>query len=475
MYKNYFILYIGMYASLFLCSILSNIINTDFIVLFLFILFIIVFLKKNFYTIPKYISIYVYTFIFLVGVFICENFNFYLRELNVISKHYGSFPMAVLYSMILISSLLYFDKKYSRRMFYNFQNLKSNLSVFISNYIYIFIFFGGIVLFLSVITVPSFKMGIDRFQYEQIYLNKYVKLFASYYKYLLPFTILPMILKNGNIKKKISKILISLTPYILYKVWVGNKFGAIFDILILFFPIIIFYVGNIKNNFNLDKKQNLIIVTKASDNIKIFKSLGIIFIFLVFILSIFYISRGKDAKSSIIDRVSQQGQLWWKIYGTYEIGELHISEINDELIPLFNYNDMSIYDYKFGVYKMMQLTTPNNIYKAKIATGARYSSQGIEIAYYYFNIVGLVVHAILRGFFIVIIINLYIKYFFSGRFLESIIMARILIINNSIFTQGDLYNLTKPEFIIMLIILIVMNMVYKKNSHKNLSGVKSYE
>ena len=474
-HRQYLALLIVMFFTLILCIPLSAIINTDIIALFIFILFTLVFVRKNFYTVPKYIAVYVYTIIFLIGVFICENFNFYLRELDVYSGHYGSFPLAILYSLILISSLSYYDKKISKRMTYNYENIKSKFAIFIAKFIYVFVFAAGMILFLSVATKPSFKFGIDRFQYEQFYLNKYIKFFASYYKYLLPFTILPFILKEKKPKTEIIKILITLSPYILFKVWVGNKFGAIFDILILFFPIIIFYIGNVKKNKNVKTKRDLIIITKASENRKLFKSIGIAFVFLVFILSVFYISRGKDASSSIIDRLSQQGQLWWKIYSNEEIKGQHIYELNDELKPLIEYKKMDISDYNFGVYKIMRKTTPINIYRAKIATGARYSSQGIDIAYYYFGYVGIIIHAVIRAFFTVLIINTYIKCFFSGRFIETIIMGRILIISNSIFTQGDLFNLTKPEFLIMIAILIIMKLLHKKYSPTFTHEVKSYE
>lgn len=460
--KQNFKIMILLYFTIILCIILSNFINVDIIVLFLFISFFLIFVKKNFYTIPKYIQIYVYIILFLIGVFICENSNFYLRELDVYSGYTGSFPLAVLYSIILINSLSFFENKYSKKMYYNPKKIKSKFSVFIANIIYIFVFLMGTLLFLAVLTKPSFKLGVDRFQYEQIYLNRYIKTIASYYKYFLPLTILPIVLRAKKINKEILKVIISILPYILYKVWVGNKFGALFDILILFLPIIIFYIGNYKKNSDSNKKQQMVVYTKKSENKKIFKSLVLTFIVLIAILSTFYITRGKEATSSIIDRLSQQGQLWWKTYDSYKIGEFNINELNDEITPLFNYNNMKNTDYKFGVYKIMQKTTPLNLYKAKIATGARYSAQGIEIAYYYFNIFGLIIHAIIRSFFAVIITNLFIKYFFEGRFVENLIMARILIISNSIFTQGDLFNLTRPSFIIMIMVLIIIKMLYRK-------------
>ena len=125
-------------------------------------------------------------------------------------------------------------------------------------------------------------------------------------------------------------------------------------------------------------------------------------------------------------------------------------------------------EYNYGVYKIMKLTTPYNIYISKLSSGSRYSAQGIEIAFYYFKYIGIILHAILRAFFEALLVNLLIKYVFSCKFIETIIIARFINIFHSIFTQGDLYTLFSKTSIITLIILLFIVFINSTFKRKNL-------
>ena len=93
----------------------SNYINIDLLIAVIFgIALYGLFLIKPYFFL-KYFFIVYYSVFMLVGVYICNNTNIHLSEIATYANYNGSFSIAVLYNMILIFSLVFFDTYISKK------------------------------------------------------------------------------------------------------------------------------------------------------------------------------------------------------------------------------------------------------------------------------------------------------------------------------------------------------------------------
>lgn len=448
----------------------SNYINIDLLIAVIFgIALYGLFLIKPYFFL-KYFFIVYYSVFMLVGVYICNNTNIHLSEIATYANYNGSFSIAVLYNMILIFSLVFFDTYISKKnksflpekRFLRYKKFK--------NVIYCIFFLIGLVMFFSVIKYPSFKMMLDRFNYT--YAPNWALKLKRLYLFASPLLLIEFINEKINVKK-IIKYVLCVLPYFLFGIWCGEKFGLFFDfIALLLSPIAVYLLKgkleileHVDLTFDADKAK---LVNKKIKRIVIF------FAILSFILLVpFYILRDMNAKEAIFNRISQQGQLWWKTYEIEKDSSMHLNEIGDEMKPIkdaISGKDIPVSEginYNYGIYKIMKITTPYNGVKNKLLTNSRYSAQGIEIAYYYMKDIGIVLHSIIRALCEAFIINLFIKYVLSFRFVEVIITARLINIVHAIFTQGDLYKLFSIETLGSIFILIIIGLWYLKKRKEN--------
>lgn len=463
--KDFFLLFLILFSMIILSSLFSIILNfnMDYVILFLSIVMIVILFKFKPYIFIKYFCAIFYTIFMLCGLFLCNNSNIYLHEIAKYSHYNGSFQIGVVYNIIFIASLIFFDNYYSKKFKYYISTKKIKKNKMINNLIYIIMFFIGLIMFMFVFKHPSFKYNIDRFAYTELYMPWWLSKLQSMYIYCVPFLMFPIVYNNNKFKlKDFAKIVISLLPFLLFGVWVGNKFGLFFNIFILLLSPLIVYISKKTLKFdkfeNLQSDNRLFLVMKRS----IKKIIVFSFICLVVLLLPYYTLRGLEIVDSVFNRTAQQGQLWWATYEIERNQGMHLDEINDEIIPLKSSFIGQKIDYTYGVYKIMKITTPSSGYYAKLAIGSRYSAQGIEISFYYFRYFGIILHSFFRGLMEAFLVNLLIKYVFSYKFISSFIISRLIVVNHGIFSQGDLYLLFSKETIFSIILLIFVNMISRK-------------
>lgn len=454
-----------------LLFLLRDIFNFDYVLVGIVIVMFISLLFYKPSIILKYFFSCFYSIFMLSGVFLCNNIDLYLVELGVNTKYNGSFGLAIIYIIIWFSSLIFFDNFFSKKFKYYLPENKYTKSTFFNNLIYKFMFAFGLFLFLLVIRNPSFLLNsVDRFLYRAEYLPAIASKFQTTYVYFVPFLVLPLVVGKDKINKKwIIKIFFVLLPFILYGFWTGNKFGLYLNIVILLLsPLTVLLM---KGKIKFSKKESLEISDIHEQIIrkKIYKILPILFILFFAILIPYYTFRGVDAQKGIFTRVTQQGQLWWKTFELEKNEPYRLEELSDEINPLIDAVAGKDIRKSYGIYKIMNLTTPSHIVKNKLRSGSRYSAQGIEIAYYYMKNIGLILHAVLRGMVEAFLVCLLVKYVFSYRLIETWIIARFILMSHSIFTQGDLYTLFVKSALLALIILIFLEIMHKKklNTIKN--------
>lgn len=453
---------------------LRNTLNLDNLsLLIVFFLMICLFYYKSQIFIKYVFSIFTCLFM-IIGLYLCNKNGIYLYEIEKYSHYNGSFSIAVIYFIIYFVFLILFDSFFEKKFKYFYESEKNNNY----NFFLILMFLIELVSFMSVINKPSFLLNVDRFGYSKYFLNPIISKIQSIFICLSPALLLPFFKKNKKSKKQIIFIiLIILILFFLYGVWTGNKFGLFFNIFYLIFSPLAVLLGNkgLKENEYrcLKIEENNLIKFKFN----IIKIISFAFIILLVTIAPYYVLRNIEFSSGLLKRTAQQGQLWWATYDLMHNNEKHISEISDEIeaIKILDFSDSKNYNYSYGVYKIMKLVTPNYIYSNVINNGYRYSAQGIEISYYYFRYFGIIVHSILRAFFEALLVNLLIKYLFSKRLLEMIITSKFIIIFHSAFSQGDIYLLFSKSTIIMFMMLIFLEMMYKKKiKEENNENISHY-
>ncbi len=323
-------------------------------------------------------------------------------------------------------------------------------------------FLFGLGLFLLVCKNPSFLLKVDRFRYKENYLPAIVSKFQKIYVYFVPFLLLPIIVGKEKINFKwLLKVCLTLFPFLLYGFWTGNKFGIYLNVIILLLSPLIVVMMKEKIQFN--EKENLLISSNQEKKArrKICRMLPIICILFLIVLVPYYLFRGSNVKNSLLSRTAQQGQLWWATFGIEENSSYHLDELSDEINPLLESFLGEPITKSYGIYKIMNLTTPAAKVSAKLSTGSRYSAQGIEIAFYYFKYSGLILHAVLRGLIEAVLVCLLVKYVFSYRLVEICIIGRLILIKHSIFTQGDLYMLFSKTTILSIILLVILEILFR--------------
>lgn len=261
-----------------------------------------------------------------------------------------------------------------------------------------------LVMFLHVIEHPSFIEGVDRFKYDAAYIGGIWKKIDGLLK---PLMIIPMMAT-----RKKHKVLgfTTLGVFCVYLFWTGTKFGDFFDLFIMF--LLVYFIEFEKMSKKVLRKWLV--------------ALGVSVIFFVGLAGFAYtFTSSKPLNEFYSDRLSQQGQLWWKVYFAAD-GETHVDEFVENELPALTANKQisECVGDQNGIYKAMYLSAPTSVVDNKLKSGSRYSSAGFACAYYYFGPAGVVVFGVLMGFLYLTIINALLKAINMSHFITAVIFVR---------------------------------------------------
>ena len=162
--------------------------------------------------------------------------------------------------------------------------------------------------FATVFKNPSFALGVDRFDYANMF--DYGSIYGKalrLIKYLLVLCIVLAIYKNNKIGW------LALVVYCMHSLWTGNKFGSIFSLLCTFLMI---YSQKIETRIEQLKKMIILVMA----------TLIVLIGVAVFAASF---TRDEGAYGYLLPRVAQQSQLWWKTYDKSR--HYHMHEFRDEI------------------------------------------------------------------------------------------------------------------------------------------------
>lgn len=406
-----------------LCVGFSSFKPTGVVALVAVLLSIVVAIKSNPHLVFKYLAVLFAVFANLAGCFVIEYNSMYLEEMSCYSGFSGSFPLLAFARWLFLFLLFVFDGRFEKVLpssSYRGDSEHLRKSKVINSLTWV-VLATFVVMYIHVLPVPSFAMGLTRSAYAARYLNGLWNSLNGAASYLM---IIPLLALRTN-TKKVGVIAISI--YLIYLFWVGNKFGAFFTVLC---ALCLVYYPTLKR---ISPKQ-------------VFRSVLVIFVaFCMLICFTAFAHSFTSDKSSfdfLYERLSQQGQLWWKMYQLTG-GVPHPGSYIDEISSIASGGLVNIgsADNNVGIYKVMYLTVPSYLANASIVSGSRYTEAAYAVMYYYFGIVGLLIFSILMSLIVSFIQNKLIISINNLSIIRSLIYIRFSHIMDVILSMHTLYEL----------------------------------
>lgn len=424
----------------------SWLIPTDIPMILIFSIYVWSLLVKTPLFFMRYLMVFFMAIGNIVGVFICENTTIYLTELAVWSHHVGSLPLLIIGWFLFIDILSFWDSKYSVPQL---QIDKNWLSVtFMGRKLdFIYLLLCGllvieVILSIRILPHPFFLTGLDRFLFHKIYLNG---LWDRMFYFIL--TCIPIVLLNMVYKKdRLSSFVFGIYLWLLF--WTGEKFGGFWNILVFF--------GIIYSTKYINREYASILkVMKKVSGIVI--GIGIV----VFLnASLLYTNNDKqNFQDYFLQRIAQQGQLWWRTYELNYEGKGHVNELGDEFNSYFAGEETYKAKYNHAIYKIMRFTTPPHIFERVIAHGNRYSSSTFASAYYYFKEAGVLLYPCIGASIFWLITYLFIYSVNHFYFVEILLSTKLLWLSYPALAMSEFNFLfsykTFAYFFVLLLLLIV--------------------
>ncbi|WP_278853077.1 hypothetical protein [Gordonibacter pamelaeae] len=377
----------------------------------------------------------------VVGVYICDE-GFVLGELQISSYYCGALaPLVACYILFYGVIELYRLRKVDKRVDYS-QAESPNL-------LYAIVALGFIIegyLLSQVITHPYFIVGELRLGYAQQYMTPFAVSLRTYLPMFIPAVL--MLWKRGNRKVAIAFFVFLAVFYFCE----GDKFGTY-----LFAAYII----------TLCFSSHIRVETQK----KVIKAIFALFCCLILVV---YIQRilifSSDASSVLrylVERLSQQGEVWWSVYAQAKGTSLGIGEFSDELHVLFSGLSTSTYA-EFGQWKMMSVAahySSNSQYR--ILVGNPYTATTTASVFYYFRWVGLFLFYVVASAAYASIVKNAVRAFSNGWVLESIIYVKLISILNTVLTASNIESLISFAGLFYIAALFALTLFREMRTQKS--------
>lgn len=323
----------------------------------------------------------------VLGCVSCEYVTQSLVELEIQTTYVGCLPLLAVAYYAQFMALSIFDIVLLSAASSKSMSSQSPKSVLLFNCASTIACLLSVLALLHVLPSPSFILDLDRFAYQQMYLTGIWGFINKILNYFIVFPIIS--LRYGN--KKVAAV--AIISYTVYLLWSGNKFGAFFSLLI--YLLLVFSITT--REINRNKLVRWIGVSVAGLAALIFVS-----VFAYGLVS------NKTPVEFLTGRLSQQGQLWWRVYDINGY-EAHPDELYTELESAFNSksNSESV-GANNGIYRMMYLASTNSdLIDYRLSTGSRYTEGGFASSLYYLGPIGPVLLGIGSGALFAVFVQLF--------------------------------------------------------------------
>ena len=393
----------------------------------------------------KYLPFYLGVGMNLIGVISCEMRKAMLPELQVCSGFHGSFPLLVLAHFIFLFLVAVLDSTLLVRKIESSEN--GHIGNILWTKVFESIFYCScsliIIAYLHVVSHPSFLLGVDRFAYSQEYLQGIWNVINK----VLPFLAVLILVEIVGRHKRVA--VFTLTIYVLYLFWTGNKFGA-FISLITNAALVSYHCI-----IGLDKKTMI----RFSAII-----IGSVLLLVPISAMVYSAASNKSPVDFIMDRTAQQGQLWWSIFDKCA-GSVHPEEFSNEIDALFNYTPTSEnVGAQHGIYKMMYLTAPVGMVDYRLSSGVRYTEAGYAASYYYLGAVGVAAFSVIKALLVFFVTHASVRALKERRPIGIVACFRYIIIVQEVSSMFIFGGLVSKTSILCLILCICEAFIYRKTN-----------
>lgn len=451
------------FAFLFL-AILNNFMLCGFLSFVLFPVYLIVYSLQHKRLLMKYMFLLFGIVFYFIGNAICVFFKVYLVELGVTTHYNGSLSVLVFYYWIYLSLLSFFDFKLSPLCYkktvhidYKISNIFS-LNTIIIKYGRALVFIISLVMLIFVFRSPAFLSDVNRFEYAKKYLPVFLYKIRTVPILLSPIIIVSILKdkKSKNIKRKIFSIFVTYFPYILFSLWIGNKFGIFWQLFYsIALPLTIY--------INFEKVNGM----------SLFKYIisGILVLFLIVL--VFYIVRGHGFNAileKLFRRFSAQGEIWWTVFSDKKVSGISglIDEIDDIITSITTRGDIK----QYGVYKIMKLYGEPSYIRHYFDIDMRFSAMGFELSYCFLGVLSFLIFPLVTIPIYVFIVNFYINSVSNEDFIKAFALFRILTVYDAGTCQGDWYRFT--SFLDLLVISLLLFSILVKERNRYFGVEKKY-
>lgn len=379
----------------------------------------------------------------VVGVAIIELFpSFYMIELNVNSHFSGSLPFIIYFYYIFIELIHILEGRHETKskIVYEMQRLLEigcNKKVITYGTLISLVFLGSLALRTIIVSPPAFIFGIDRFTYATNYAVGGIWGKISTLSYLLLIFPLLSILYNRNKWSGFAAIFC----YVLYTLWVGNKFGSLFSLMCLL--LLVF-------------SERIMSLPKKVLNRILF--LGGIILVAMILVAIVLVSNGGNGAEYFGQRASQQGQLWWSIYDQFH-NNAHPEKFGIELKAILE-GERSVKESigcMNGIYGMMYLSAPKALIDYKLSLGIRYAQAGFAASYYYFGFVGAMLYAIFGSVIVYFTTHYFVQFLNEQKYICAFMTLRIYMLFRAAFGMYLFANMFDAVSILSYILLFLLS------------------
>lgn len=394
----------------------------------------------------KYIHYLFFLSLNFIGIFAIENAYFYLSELKTYSADFDALFPAFVIHFVFLGLVLLFDDCISNKRIINkailFIKYHNNNIVETATVALGVIFLAlSLYLLFNAVRHPAFASGYDRFEYAKLYITGAWDTANKLSGWLLP--IVPLLL----IYKKNKFGILSLIVYSAYLFLIGNKFGAFFNIFVLLTPYIVV-------RFNLKEiSQKTLLIAAAA-----IMGVGLLLLTILFVFH--KLTYGYDLDEFLVylgERLAQQGQMWWAVYGKCKMVPAHINEIEDELIGFWGLDQTTPDKMNYGIYKMMQLVTPYDTYASKILSGSRYTTSTCASIYYYTKYWGFIVVLPMAAAVLSYVVNWYWRALYNREIIGTIVSWVIIGRLATIYSMSEFQMVFNLKYMIVIVFAIAID------------------
>lgn len=437
---------------LMICCLLSDYRPAGICALIVFCVWLIMSEWANPFFFYKYLAFVYISILNLFGCAFCEYTTIYLTELSVSAHFVGSLPLLVFAQWVFLAVIFYKDVRYqcedsSRQVTRSFYDT-TTLNIFLCA------FFAVICVasFVYVLPRPSFASGVGRIAYASSYLTGIWGTFSGWMGFL--FVIPAMLTRNRRVR---PFAVACLLLYVLYLFWIGTKFGAYLNVLVV---LIIVYYGEMLRL----RRRTLLRIT----------------IVLVAILAAMVVVGGlvfTNTTSSyggtfeyLFQRGAMQGQLWWKTYDQLN-GSFHPEQIEAELAGItapiaINQN----VDSNYAIYHIMRYCAPGDIVSGYLAANVRLTEAGFATALYCLGPMGVVLFAILCGLLVCWLTNLGIRHINANDGIISLCWSWLYQALRTFISMATFNVFFTTTGIVAIVLIIFDGLLHMR---RNEAGIKS--